>query len=77
MVLENTEFSINYKYKLAIECIELDHHDRDIGYEVEQQKHIEKLFNCTFVRFNPGAKDFCILDVVNEIFVQIKFSFQK
>ena len=41
------------KYKLAIECDELDHRDRGIGYEVEQQKHIEKLLGCTFVRFNP------------------------
>ena len=65
------------KYKLAIECDEFDHRDRDIGYKVEQQKHIEKLLNCTFVRFNPVAKDFCILDVVNKIFVQIKSSFQK
>ena len=46
------------KYKLAIECNEFDHRDRDIGYEIERQKHIEKLLNCTFVRFNPDAKDF-------------------
>ena len=25
------------KYKLAIECYEFDHRDRDIGYEVEPQ----------------------------------------
>ena len=37
------------KYKLAIECDEFDHRDKDIGYKVEQQKHIEKLLNCTFV----------------------------
>ena len=28
-------------YKLAIECDEFDHRDRDIGYEEERQKHIE------------------------------------
>ena len=65
------------KYKLAIESDEFDHRDRDIGYEVEQQYHIEKLLNCTFTRFNPDVKDFCILEVVNKIFVQIKSSFQK
>ena len=54
------------KYKLPIECDELDHRDRDIGYEVEQQKHIEKLLGCTFVRFNPDAKDFCILEIVTK-----------
>ena len=65
------------EYKLTIECDEFDHHYRNIGYEVEQQKHIEKLLNCTFARFNPDAKDFYILGVVNKIFVQIKSSFQK
>ena len=65
------------KYKLAIEFDEFDFRDRDIGYEVERQKRIEKLLGCTFVRFNPDAKDFYILDVVNKVFVQIKSSFQK
>ena len=64
------------KYKLAIECDEFDHHDRNIRYEVERQKCIEKLIGCTFMRFNPDAKDFCILEIVNKIFVQIKSSFQ-
>ena len=59
------------KYELAIECDEFVHHDRDLG-----QKHIGKLLNCTFVRSNPDAKDFCILGVVSKIFVQIKSSFQ-
>ena len=63
------------KYKLAIECDEFNHRDRDIGYEAEWEKRIIKLLNCTFVRFNPDAKDFCILEVVNKIFVQIKSSF--
>ena len=65
------------KYKLAIEYDEFDHHDRDIGYEVERQLHIEQLLNCNFVRFSPDAKDFCILEVVNKIFVQIKSFFKK
>ena len=46
------------KYKLAIQYDEFDHYDRDIGYEVERQKHIEQLLNCNFVRFSPDAKDF-------------------
>ena len=29
------------RYKLAIECDEFDHRDRDIEYEGEQQKFIE------------------------------------
>ena len=63
------------KYQLAIECDEFDHRDRGIGYEVEWQKHIERLLDCTFVRFNPHAKDFCILGVVKKIFAQIKSFF--
>ena len=63
------------RYKLAIECGEFDHRDGDIGYDVEQQKHIEKLLNCIFVSFNPDATGFCILEVVNKIFVQIKSFF--
>ena len=65
------------KYQLAIECDEFDHRDRDIWYEVERQKHIEKLLNCPFVRFNPDAKDFCILEVANKVLVQIKSFFKK
>ena len=65
------------KYILAIECDELDHRDRDIGYEVERQKLIEKLLGCTFMRFNPDAKNFWILEVVNKILVQIKSFFKK
>ena len=42
------------KYKLAIECDKFDHRDRDIGYEVEQQNHIEKLLNCERL-LNPGS----------------------
>ena len=64
-------------YKLAIEYDEFYHRDRDIKYKIEQQKHIEKLLNCTFVRLNPDAKDFWILEVVNKIFVQIKSFFLK
>ena len=64
------------RYKLAIECDEFCHRDKDIEYDVGQQKHIEKLLNCTFVRFNPNAKDFYLMEVVNKMFVQIKPSFQ-
>ena len=64
------------KYKLAIECYEFGYRDGDIGYKVERQKRIQKLLSCIFVRFNPNAKDFCIQEVVNKIFAQIKSSFQ-
>ena len=31
-----------HEYKLAIEVDELDHNDRDIDYEIQRQKAIEK-----------------------------------
>ena len=55
------------KYKLAIEVDEFGHRDRDIGYEVEREKCIAKLLNCSFARFNPDAKEFCILEVVKNL----------
>ena len=46
------------EHKLAIECDEFDHRDRDIGYEEERQKHIEKLLNCTFLKLTKMRKIF-------------------
>ena len=60
-------------YKLAIECDEFDHLDRDIEYKLGRQKHVEKLHLC---KIFPDAKEFCILEVVNKVFVQIKSLFQ-
>ena len=65
------------KHKLAIECDEFDHRDRDIEYEIRRQKFIEDQLNCKFIRYNPDAEDFHILEVINKIFVHIKSSFQK
>ena len=42
------------KYKLAIECDEFDHRDRDIGYEVERQKHIKKLLSCDLIQMRKA-----------------------
>ena len=53
--------------KLAIECDEFGHKDRDISYEVTRQNHIETKLGCTFIRYNPDAKDFDIFDVLNSI----------
>ena len=54
-------------HKLAIECDEFGHKDRDIGYEVTRQKYIETKLGCTFIRYNPDAKDFDIFIVINSI----------
>ena len=39
------------KHKLAIECDEFDHSDRDIEYEVKRQNNIEEKLGCTFNLF--------------------------
>ena len=59
------------RYKLAIECNEFGHQDRDIGYEVTRQKHIETKLGCTFIRYNPDAQNFDIFNVINKIFKHI------
>ena len=55
-------------HQLAIECDEYGHKDRDIGYEVTRQNHIETKLGCTFIRYNPDAKDFDIFDTINKIY---------
>ena len=38
------------KYQLAIEVDEQGHNSRDIDYEIERQKAIEKELGCEFIR---------------------------
>ena len=51
--------------KLAVECDEFGHKDRDIEYEVRQQKYIENKLRCQFIRFNLDARGFNIFEVAN------------
>ena len=55
------------EHKLAIECDEFDHADRDIEYEVKRQNHIEEKLGCTFIRYNPEARRFNLFEVINRI----------
>ena len=59
-------------FKLAIECDEFNHRDRDIGYEVKRQKHIEDKLKCQFIRYNPDAENFDPFEVVNRIYIYLK-----
>ena len=56
------------EHKIAVECDEFDHIDRDINYEIFRQKFIEEQLQCTFVRYNPDDKDFDIALVLNKIY---------
>ena len=40
------------KYKLAVEVGEQGHKDRNIDYEIQRQKALEKEFGCEFIRIN-------------------------
>ena len=47
-----------HDYKLAVEIDEFCHSDRDIGYEIEIQKTIEKELGCKFIMINPDEENF-------------------
>ena len=55
------------KYKLAIEIDEQEHNDRDIAYETERQKAIEKKLGCEFNRINPVKESFNIFVEIGKI----------
>jgi very-short-patch-repair endonuclease len=59
------------KYKLAIECDEYDHKDRDKLHEQTREKYITNTLKCTFIRFNPDAQNFNIFNVINKIYKHI------
>ena len=66
-----------HKYKLAIEVDELGHNDRNIDYEIQRQKALERELNCVFIMINPDAVDFNIFREINKIHRQIKKSSKK
>ena len=63
-----------HEYKLAIEVDELGHNDKNIDYEIQIQKAIEKELGCVFIRINPDQQNFNIFKAINEIDRHIKIS---
>ena len=55
------------KYILAIEVDEQGYNDRDIDYDPERQKAIEKKIGCECIRINPGKKTFNIFVEIGKI----------
>ena len=49
------------KYKLAIEVDQQGHNSRDIDYEIEKQKEIEKELGCEFIRIDPAKENLIVL----------------
>ena len=56
---------------MAIEIDELGHNDRNTDYEIKRQREIEKELNCVFIRTNPGAADFNMNRLKNQIYKHI------
>ena len=56
-----------HKYKLAIEIDELGHNDRNINYEMQRQRALEKKLDCVFIRINPDAIDSNIFKEITKI----------
>ena len=54
-------------YKLAIEVDEQEHKDRDIDYEIQRQKALEKELGCEFIRINPAKENFNIFVEIGKI----------
>ena len=60
-----------YEYKLAIEIDELGHNDRNIDYEIQRQRAIEKELGCVLIRTNPDTADFNINKLKNQTYKHI------
>ena len=66
-----------HKYKLIIEVDGLDHDDRNIDYEIQRQKALERELSCVFIRINPDEKDFNIFKEINKIHRHRKKSYKE
>jgi very-short-patch-repair endonuclease len=55
-------------HKIAVECDEYNHNDRDQEYETNREREIINNLNCKFIRYNPNADDFSIGKVINQIY---------
>jgi len=65
------------KYKIAIECDEYGHKDRDPEYEKEREEYIRKELGCVFYRFNPDMEGFNVYKVVGDVFSLVKLALKR
>ena len=59
---------------MAIEVNELVHNDRNVNYEIQRQKAIEKKLDCVFIRINPDEENLSIFKAINQIHSHTKKS---
>ena len=55
--------------KIAVECDEKNHVDRDQEYEKYRETSIKNTLGCKFIRFNPDDKEFDIFKVIHDIII--------
>ena len=63
-----------HEYKLAIEIDELGHNHRNIDYEIQRQRAIDKELGCVFIRINSDAENVKNFKEINKIHRHIKKS---
>jgi len=61
------------QYRIAVECDEHGHRDRDPQYEQQREEHIKAKLSCVFLRFNPDDPQFSIFTVINSL-IKIMYS---
>ena len=66
-----------HQYKLAIEVDELGHNNKNIDYEIQRQKSIEKKLGFVFIRINPDEENLNIFKTINKIHRHTKKSTKK
>ena len=62
---------------LTIEVDELGHCNRNIDYEIQRQKAIEKELDCMFITINPDEIFFNTFKAINEVHKHSKKSTKK
>lgn len=55
------------EYNIAIECDEQGHANYNAMADAERSEIISVQLGCHWIRYNPDAKDFCVLQLINDI----------
>ena len=66
-----------HEYKFVVEVDKLGHNNRNIDYEIQRPKALERELNCAFIRINPDEKDSNIFKEISKIHRHIKKSSKK
>jgi very-short-patch-repair endonuclease len=54
-------------HKIAIECDEFNHNDRDAEYEKNRENKIIEILKCSFIRFDPRDENFKLSDIISDL----------